>query len=229
MTSEVFAQVINASSPLANPSTQSTPFDILAVGALIISLSTLGFTIWNASRTRKSEQFKIAREMMNSLLEMYKEMQDKMNRSYSRPLKTPENEKDVHYSEVGEQYDQLTKASFMRNMIEEFKLFVQQQGIGKSPMILLYKLRVLDIASSVTVTFMYSLHRYREPEETNQELRDMIKRENEELKKWYEQVQEWCGEGNEDYMERLKKSKKAPDILEFLKGANEKSDDTKID
>jgi hypothetical protein len=142
---EIFtAAALNASGSPNIPPTQSTPFVFLAVGALLISLSTLGFTIWNASRTRRSEQLKIARELMYRILDSRHTI-DSLHDKRHGPQEDDENMNIKSFEWV-------RSISDLMNDIEEFKAYSIIEDIENRSDILLYKIRIHAVLEHVLVS-----------------------------------------------------------------------------
>jgi hypothetical protein len=60
--------------------------DFLAIAAIVVSLSTLFFTIWNTSRTRRSEQLKVVRELMLNIIERRQVLETVYRKNSRSPL-----------------------------------------------------------------------------------------------------------------------------------------------
>ena len=176
MAFEIFTVAVNTSGTPEIIVHPPSSFDYVALGAILISLGTLGFTIWNANRTRRSEQLKVARELMYSIIEC-RQVVDTLYDRYR--ASTPKDDQDRGL----EVLEWVRSIGDLMYEIEEFRSFVTFQGIENKSEILLYKMRLHGLLEYVKV------------------LRSGISLEDSQTKdhydRWTTELREWCKKGNE--------------------------------
>jgi hypothetical protein len=151
--------------------------------AITISLSTLGFSIWQWTRTRKSEQLKIARELTYSI-HGSRQILDAFFDRYN--VSPPKEERDYRLRAV----EWIRSLGDFMYEIEEFKFFIVFQGKENNNEILNYKMRLL-----VDLTYVQELRRLLPFED---------QKTREHYDKWITELREWCEKGNERRIQKAK-------------------------
>jgi hypothetical protein len=192
MAFEIFASAINASSApdnlvtsaLDNLVTSWKASDTIAVVALIvsaiISVATISVNAWFTSRTRRSEQLKVARELMNRILESEKPVAALLDKYLTSPPKD-------------EKIRKLGTAQWIDNVgviligVQNFKHEVERGQINNESDIKLYKKQLFGV-----LIYTKGLH------EIFSDLNGLLTKDREQIDGWITDLMAWCREGNEE-------------------------------
>ena len=143
----------------------------VAIGAVLISLSTLGFSVWQWTRTRRSEQLKVSRELMYRIFERRQVLDAVFDGYTATPPIAP--------TDVAHRTLEWTRSirDFMFE-IHEFRSYVNHQKIDKRSEILQYKKRL-----NGDLLYIQGAHKLL-PFNVSKSLGPGIDNEINELKKW---------------------------------------------
>ncbi|MPZ07261.1 MAG: hypothetical protein GEU26_12745 [Nitrososphaeraceae archaeon] len=156
--------------------------DSIAIVALIISTITacataiaLSFNIWHTSRTRRSEELKVARELMNRIWDGRKVLDD----YYERYIASPPKNEELKIRA----YEWANLVGDLIYEIEGFRAYVITGEIKNRTDVELHKIRIFVVLQRI------------------ENLRNLIPIEPKEPKdvsdRWIVELKKWCREGNE--------------------------------